>query len=608
MVVRYEDSLLLRWGKLAVLFVALCLAWAEPAMAETEIRFEAPNAGRDLRGSLAASSLLLEARRDGTEDPQELLAAARADYARLLGVLYQHGRFGGVINILIDGREAATIPPLAELPRIDDILLRVEPGPVYVFSDARIGPLAPRTELPEGFAPGAPAAVEVIRGAGEAAIVGWRRAGHAKARIGSQRIVARHDARAIAAELAVDPGPVLRFGDISVSGNRDVRTARIRKIAGLEEGRRFDPDEIARAERRLRRTGSFRSVVVSEADEIAEGDLLPLEIGVVEQVPRRFGFGAEISSIEGVGLTGFWLHRNLLGGAERFRVEGEASGIGGETGGVDYTIGVRYERPATPRADIDLFAETGFELLDEPDFKSTSAEFTVGFTRYATDELTVNFGVGYVYSDVEDDFGNETYSLLTLPLGATLERRDVPLNPTRGVFVDLGVTPFYGIADSESGMQVKMDVRGYKSFGADRPVTAALRFQLGSLIGPTLLGTPPDFRFYSGGGGTVRGQDYQSLAVDLGGGNRTGGRSFAAVSAEARIPVTDAISVVGFYDWGFVGEESTPFTAGDSHAGAGLGLRYETGLGPIRLDIATPVSGDTGSSGVYIYVGIGQAF
>ncbi|MCE8438666.1 BamA/TamA family outer membrane protein, partial [Rhodovulum sulfidophilum] len=112
--------------------------------------------------------------------------------------------------------------------------------------------------------------------------------------------------------------------------------------------------------------------------------------------------------------------------------------------------------------------------------------------------------------------------------------------------------------------------------------------------------------FFSGGGGTVRGQPYQSLAVDLPNGDRIGGRSFIGLSGEARVGVTRAIQMVAFYDAGFVGPDSW-VSDGDWQSGAGLGLRYDTGIGPIRFDVAAPVDGDTGD-GVQFYIGIGQAF
>ena len=583
------------------------LASTLAAAAETKITAVFSASSQDLKSNLIATSLVLQAERDGTTDTQELLAAARADYQRLLAVLYDAGRFGAVISITIDGREAADILPLNAPDEIKEISLRIDMGPVYRFSEANIGPLAALTELPEDFSRGSIAGTGHIRDAARAAITGWRENGNALAEISQQQIIARHDQDQIAANLIVAPGPVLSFGDIGIAGNTDVRTSRINTIAGLEPGARFDPDEIARAERRLRRTGSFRSVVITEADTATPDATLPLTIEVSEQTPRRFGFGGEYSTIDGVRLTGFWLHRNFLGGAERFRIDSEIAGIAGETGGIDYGVDLRYERPATPRADVDLFAEIGFERLDEPDFKSKTGEFTLGFTRYATDELIVTFGLGYLYSEVQDDFGDETYSLITLPLSATLDRRDDILDPTKGIYLKAEATPFYGLGNTESGAQFKLDARGFRTFGNTVPVTAALRFQLGSLVGPGLTESPPFYRFYSGGGGTVRGQDYQSLAVDVGG-DRTGGRSFVGISAESRVRMSDAITAVAFYDWGFIAAESFADGGGDTHSGAGLGLRYNTGIGPIRLDLATPVSGEADASDFYIYVGIGQAF
>ncbi|MEO9827067.1 MAG: BamA/TamA family outer membrane protein [Paracoccaceae bacterium] len=585
----------------ACIFVVLS---ATAALAEPRFSLQAAGADEDLRDALSAASLLLATRGEDT-DAQELLAAAQADYARLLGTLYANARYGGVISIRFDGREVASIPPLSPPRDVREVSLRIDPGPIYLFSQAQVGPVPSNTEVPEGFRRGLPAETGIIQETATAAVEAWRTEGHAKAKVTDQRIVARHVEDRLAAVLTLTPGPKLRFGNIAITSNKDVRTARIRTIAGLEAGQEYDPAEIDRAVRRLRRTGSFASVNIAEADAIGPNETLPLAIEVVEQTPRRFGFGAEYSTIEGVRLSGFWLHRNFLGGAERFRVDTAVAGLGGETGGVDYSFGARYERPATPRADVDLFAELSFERLDEPDFTSDTTEFVLGFTRYATDELVVTFGLGYLYSDVTDDFGRETFTLLTLPLGAELDRRNDVLNATDGFFIDLEVTPFMGLSGTSSGGQLKLDARGYQDITDN--LTLAARVQLGSLWGPSLAESPPFYRFYSGGGGTVRGQDYQNLGVEVGG-NRTGGRSFLGVSGELRAGVTDDIDVVGFADWGYIGAEEFPDFTGESHAGAGIGLRYNTGIGPIRLDLATPVYGPGDSNGLFIYVGIGQAF
>jgi translocation and assembly module TamA len=80
-----------------------------------------------------------------------------------------------------------------------------------------------------------------------------------------------------------------------------------------------------------------------------------------------------------------------------------------------------------------------------------------------------------------------------------------------------------------------------------------------------------------------------------------------AMSAEVRTRVTEKIGVVGFVDAGRIGVDGFLDTSVDWQAGAGLGLRYETGFGPIRLDVAAPVHGETGN-GVQFYIGLGQSF
>ena len=137
------------------------------------------------------------------------------------------------------------------------------------------------------------------------------------------------------------------------------------------------------------------------------------------------------------------------------------------------------------------------------------------------------------------------------------------------------------------------------------------RLQGGAIFGSTLLETPRDDLFFSGGGGTVRGHPYRSLGISVtrgfGPSFQIGGTYLLAGSAEVRARVTDRIGVVGFVDAGRVGVDGFFDDIGDWQAGAGLGLRYETGFGPIRLDVAAPIHGDTGD-GVQIYIGLGQSF
>lgn len=575
-----------------------------------DLRLIVPGGSEDLKSDLRSASLTSALKSSGEAvTGQDILAAAQADYARLIGELYADGYFSPVISIRVNGREASSIPAISAPPLVRQVDITVQTGPPFRFGRARIAPTPTFAELPAGFATGEPASTEILREAVDAGIASYRALGHAKAAVSRQTITARHTQQRLDADIRLDPGPRLRFGRLNIRGNQAVRTERVRDIAGLPTGRVFDPDEVDRAATRLRRTGAFSSVSLTEAAEIGAGDTLDISAQVVEAKPRRFGFGAELSTQEGLTVSSFWLHRNLFGGAERFRVEGEISGIGGETGGEDYELGFRFNRPATFNEDTDFYASGRIESLDEPNFKSDHVALEAGIRRYARPEREYTFGIGFEAAKTEDAFGTRNFRVLTFPLGAKFDYRDNALNPKSGYFARASVTPFVGISGTDDGVRTYLDARAYYSTGRDDRLTFAVRGQVGSVSGPSLANAPTDFLFYSGGGGTVRGHEYQSLGVELPSGDVIGGRAFLGLSTEIRVQTSERLSVVGFFDAGYIGQERFPDgSSGRWHTGAGAGLRYNTGIGPVRLDLAVPLTGPGDPSGFEIYIGIGQAF
>lgn len=598
---------------------ALGAVAASPALAIDNFTFEVAGP-QDLEQTLRNSSVLVSADEEGVNDPAEILAAARAEYGRLIGALYSEGHYGGVINVSVNGTEAAEIPPITRLESITGVTVRVDPGPVYRFSSADIGPLAgPEDgagEIPEEFARGEEAPSGLIVNAAGAAVEGWRHAGRAKAEVAGQDVVAQHAADTLDVAIRIAPGPAVTFGEARFTGSRAVRPARLRAIAGFPTGEEFDPDELEQVAARLRRTQVFSAVAITEAEELSFGDRLDAKIDLVAHPPRRIGAGAEVSSTEGATVSAFWLHRNLFGGAERFLIEGEVSGIGGDEtdigkSGTDYNLGVRVQRPATFSPENTLFLEARAERLNEDDYTSNVGQIGFGITRYVNEDLEVDFGLAYRFSRVEEIDRTTDYSTVIAPLAARYDTREEPLDARGGLYVDLGLTPFLGTNDQTGdGARATWDARTYLSFGAEDRVTLAGRVQGGSILGADLEQVPNDYRFYSGGGGTVRGHAYQSLGVILDG-RDTGGASFVGLSGELRAGITESIGLVAFYDYGIVGTESFPDGDSGTQAGAGIGLRYRTPIGPIRLDVATPVSGSDiveDDDGVEVYVGIGQAF
>ena len=579
---------------------------APSAGALESVNFNLSGASDDLAASLQGASLVEAARRDGRTDPQEIFGAAQADYARLLGALYAAGRYSGTISIKIDGREAADIAPLNAPARIGTVTIAVNPGPEFVFSRADATPLAQGTELPDGFAVGQPALSGTIRQAADAAIDGWRAAGHAKAQIGSQQLLASHPRQTLDARLGVAPGPQVRFGKLAFTGQNRMRLARLYKIAGLTEGVVYSPEELRKAADRLRRTGVFRSVALTEAETLGPGNTLDITASVVEMPWRRLGFGAEVTSTEGASVSAFWMHRNLRGGGERMTVEAEVSKIGlKNSGGVDWTLGVTVERPASFTPDTTAKLTLGLGRESDIGTRTDLIRFGFGLSHIFSDRLTGRADILYTISRATDSSGRRVFRSLSLPVGATWDRRDNKLDPSRGFWIDAEAMPFLGFKQTGSGLRAKIDARGFYPLG-ERVVLAA-RLQGGIVTGTTLPETPTDYRFWSGGGGTVRGQPYKSLGVTIGR-LTVGGTQFVGGSFEVRGKVTDKIGVVGFVDYGRISDaDFSAAPLSNWHAGAGIGVRYATPVGPLRLDLAAPAGGRKGD-GVQFYLGIGQAF
>ena len=563
---------------------------------------------RQIRNASLISSALGEGRFSG----QDVLAAARGDYARFLGLLFDAGYFGPVLSITLDGVEAASVAPLDAPQTVQRVVVTVETGPGFAFGQADIAPLPRHTELPRGYAVGRTAGTGVIKEAALEGIDSWRRASHAKADLHSTKITADHKTRLVYADVVLEPGPPVRFGRLIATGNERLRTKRLYQIAGFPEGEEYHPDSVETVRRRLRRTGIFSAITLQEDEVLGPGDTLDVSLTVIEQKRRRVGAGVEFSNRDGGRVSGYWLHRNLWGGGERLRLDAETSDIGSSRSGRDYKLGYRLERPATFSPDITAFLAGGVSRLREEDSESDNADFGIGITHFRSEYISSEVMLQYRYSRVKDDNGTMTFKLLGLPGTLTWDRRDSQTDPKKGFWLKGDATPFLGLDDdTDSGLRLALEGRTYRSFGEDRRLTFAARVRAGTITGAALDRVPRDYLFYSGGGGSVRGQPFESLGVQVltgpNGPIKTGGMSVANVTSEMRYEVRPKIGMVAFVDAGKVWTEGGFGGDSDWHAGAGLGVRYLTPIGPLRFDVAGPVGGDTGN-GVQLYLGLGQAF
>ena len=173
--------------------------------------------------------------------------------------------------------------------------------------------------------------------------------------------------------------------------------------------------------------------------------------------------------------------------------------------------------------------------------------------------------------------------------------------PAAKVSRSFGTETFY--------LRNQLDATYYQQIGDN--VVMAGRGRFASVKGAETFEIAPSRRLYSGGGGSVRGYGYQAVGPRNDFGEPTGGRSLVEASLEARVNtgfLDGAVQVVPFVDMGTVSIESTPDFRFMSW-GVGVGLRYKTGFGPIRVDVGVPLNRNPMfDSPVAVYVSLGQAF
>jgi translocation and assembly module TamA len=413
--------------------------------------------------------------------------------------------------------------------------------------------------------------------------------------------------------LTLEPGRVARYGPTRVVGTQRVDPSFVRFMADLPEGRAFDPDDIEDAENRFTRLGIFRSLRFEEAEEIGPDGVLPITIVVEDRRRRTIGAGATLSTIDGLGVTAYWLNRNLYGRAEQLRFDASIDGLGQTTkpDEYDYNLGVTYTQPGIWTPDTNFVTGLVARQLDLDTYRERSITARAGISQLFGERLT-----GEVFAEVsraryEDVFGTRNFTTFALVTSAAYDRRDDPFDATRGYYLAAEVRPFYEAEFDNTAIRGTLEGRAYLSFGPEDRVTLAGRARVGSFVGAPIEESPPNLLFFAGGGGSVRGYEYRSIGVEalLNGETETvGGRGLFEASAELRYRITDRFGAVGFVDAGFVSEDATLTGENDLRTGAGLGVRYYTGIGVLRADVATPINPRPDDSAVALYIGIGQAF
>jgi len=399
-------------------------------------------------------------------------------------------------------------------------------------------------------------------------------------------------------------GEPVTFGTIRFEGQTSLEEEYLQKLVNLPSGSCFRRSTLNNLKVRLQGTGLLAGSTIRLADRPNQDGTVDVVLEIQEAKHRTVRAGAKFSTDIGPGVSASWEHRNALGAGEKLVTSLLLATI-------EQKITTTFDKPFFRRRGqrLKLGAVVGRE--DNDAFETTGINVTAAIERSLKRDWKLGLGIGYGFERItEQDGTEEDAAILDFPTYVAKDTRDDALNPTKGWTVRLSSTPAFDTIDTGTGY-IKNQIRGsyFQKLSSSGRVVIAGRIAVGSLIGVATEDVPATERFYTGGGGSIRGYGYQlagPVDEDL---DPLGGRSFLETSLEMRLRVTETIGLAAFVDGGNVYDNNTPEFGKDILWGAGLGFRYFTSFGPIRLDVAVPIDKRDGIDDDFqIYFGIGQAF
>lgn len=397
----------------------------------------------------------------------------------------------------------------------------------------------------------------------------------------------------------------VKFGTTGFKGNETIKNKYLFQFLTYQEGDCWTAKKVQQTKTALLETGLLSRVSIDVPDTSPESGRIPVTFILQERNPRKIRLGGQYSTWEGFGVNLESRHRNYFGSGEEVSATANASKF-------LQSLALDFEKPffLSKRQDLNISATA--KRQDTDAFEETNFDVQTSIDRKLSGDWSVNGGIGFEATNIDEKAGNrDTFGLVSFPAQLDFDNRDDTLDPHKGYNFSYGVRPFFdmlGVSDPFFKHRVTCTTYFDLSDSYFDPVLA-LRSSVGSISGSSTTNIPASKRFYAGGGGSIRGFGFQEVGPVSEDGNPVGGSSIVETTVELRLKLMNKFGSVTFVDLGGVYDESVPDFEDGIYIGAGIGLRYYTSFGPIRLDVATPVNKrERADEEFQVYISIGQAF
>lgn len=554
--------------------------------------------------NLVRSASQLEKLKDSP--PTTLLGLKRraeGDMNNILQALHSQAYYGAVSNF-----EAAQDR--------SQVKISIQLGPVYPLTAFNIRYMQNGEELSDcpldnplrlkdiDIHIGEPALPETILSAEDNLLDQLNLQGFAFASIKARDVYADEEAKNVIVWIVVETGPKTYFGPLTITGADRLKDSFFNKKLHWCKGSVYDPMAIEKTQEALELSGLFRSVNIMHSESPVNGNLTPIEIAVVENKQRSIGFGLKYTTSLGPGFSTEWEDRNIFGEGQKLSFR---SNIWRklQNGTLSYLI------PDFQRQNQNLIWTLDYEHERTKSFTENSFSLSGLIERKLSDRLQVSYGGMYKRLRSQRSDFNGTFDLFKIPLQLRWSNVDNILEPTKGGIIQLKSIPSFQMFHPRFSYCINtMTGTLYQSLTDDNRHVFAAKLILGSIFGASKNEIPPPERFYAGSDSTLRGYRFMTVSPIGKHHKPLGGRSMFIYSMELRNRIGKDFGLVFFYDVGNVFSDPYPnFKKEGVRQSAGLGIRYYTSIGPLRLDIAFPLNKRRHiDHSVEAYFSIGQSF